>query len=112
MIRVFLAAAAAVSLAVPSTAVAAPAPGRDCASGWACFWLGPDGTSRAMAIREETWVNLTGIADDVVEITNNQDEGDDACIADGPNGTGAVICVLPGDVVRLPDLFVARSIRG
>jgi hypothetical protein len=110
LIRVFVAAAAAVSLAVPATATAAP--GRECPSGWACFWLGPDGTNRAMVVRDENWVNLTGLGDDVVEITNNQDLGDDACIADGPNGTGQTICVDPWYVVRLPDDFVARSVRG
>lgn len=114
MIRTALAAtAAAVSLAAPSVASAAPpAQAAGCGHGWACFWLGPDGTNRAMMVRDERWFNLTGIAEQIVVITNNQDVGDDACIADGPSGTGTVICAQPGEVVRLPLDFVGRSVRG
>ncbi len=81
-----------------------------CLNGSACFYTGDAG--QVLVAQDEIWHDLTGPAVVIRTIVNKQPEGDDACVASGPDGSGQRFCVDGGDEATVPPGLLTRSLRG
>ncbi|MEU3625195.1 hypothetical protein BS329_41495 [Amycolatopsis coloradensis] len=100
--------------AVAGSLLAAPANATPpCPLGWACVQLGSTGTGPVMQTQNENWTNVqNSLGVTGFSLVNNQVPGDDACVADGPLGTGRTFCLYPGETGTSPSDFVVRSAHG
>ena len=107
--RGLLVAAGVVGASLLTTpAQAAPA----CSAGQACLTVhGPDGGTTFLRFGLESWMTVGTLPGPGFTLANNQAAGDDACVADGPAGTGNVLCVPAGESLTRT-AFTVRSFRG
>jgi hypothetical protein len=83
-----------------------------CSPGQACLTLNrTDGGTTSVRFALENWVNVGTFPAPGFTLTNSQVSGDDACVADGPAGTGNILCVPAGESLTRT-AFTVRSFRG
>ncbi len=82
-----------------------------CPTGWVCLQHSTADGDSVLRLNSENWVNFQDTARPGVLLINNQEPGDDACVADGSHGAGRIFCVQSQEARTIPDL-IAKSARG
>jgi hypothetical protein len=82
-----------------------------CPTGWACLQHSTADGDSVLRVNSETWVTVHDTAKPGLILINNQEPGDDACVAEGPHGAGRIVCVQSREARTVPDL-IALSARG